>query len=192
MEILNQFLKERDCVGEILIPPSLVCLSYSSSDSRERAYDHSPYSHHERGAAFDRPRHYNTDYYRDRAMFSSPVGSGTAAGAIAGGFDAPEPHFESRMRDPFALSSATRRDPYRDDRGRRVDRTYHHHRRSRSSHSSQSRHPSPQRTTGQTSKNPHSPKRAPVSPSRGPRSQSRSRSSSSDSVSSTSSTGSGR
>ncbi|KAL2091580.1 hypothetical protein ACEWY4_013843 [Coilia grayii] len=162
-----------------------------SSDSRERAYDHSPYSHHERGAAFDRPRHYNTDYYRDRAMFSSPVGSGTAAGAIAGGFDAPEPHFESRMRDPFALSSATRRDPYRDDRGRRVDRTYHHHRRSRSSHSSQSRHPSPQRTTGQTSKNPHSPKRAPVSPSRGPRSQSRSRSSSSDSVSSTSSTGSG-
>ncbi|XP_076123974.1 msx2-interacting protein isoform X2 [Alosa pseudoharengus] len=162
-----------------------------SSDSRERTYEHSPYSHHERGAAFDRPRHYNTDYYRDRAMFSSAVGSSTAASAMASGFDAPEPHFESRMRDPFALSSATRRDPYRDDRGRRVDRTYHHHRRSRSSHSSQSRHPSPQRTTGQTSKNPHSPKRAPVSPSRGPRSQSRSRSSSSDSVSSTSSTGSG-
>ncbi|XP_043977811.1 msx2-interacting protein [Gambusia affinis] len=56
---------------------------------------------------------------------------------------------------------------------------------------SQSRHPSPQRTAGQTSKTPHSPKRTPLSPGRGPRSRSQSRSSSSDSVSSTSSTGSG-
>uniref|UniRef100_A0A8C1YXQ6 Msx2-interacting protein n=1 Tax=Cyprinus carpio TaxID=7962 RepID=A0A8C1YXQ6_CYPCA len=74
--------------------------------------------------------------------------------------------------------------------GRYEHRTYHH-RRSRSSHSSQSRHPSPQRSTGQTPKAAHSPKRAPVSPGRGPRSHSRSPSSSSDSVSSTSSTGSG-
>ncbi|XP_030633395.1 msx2-interacting protein [Chanos chanos] len=161
-----------------------------SSDSRDRAYEHSPYGHHERGSTFDRPRHYNTDYYRDRTMFASGVSSSPAASTISGGFDTPETHFESRIRDPFSLSSAARRDPYRDDRGRRVDRTYHH-RRSRSSHSSQSRHPSPQRTTGQTPKAPHSPKRAPVSPSRGPRSRSHSRSSSSDSVGSTSSTGSG-
>ncbi|XP_028854114.1 msx2-interacting protein isoform X2 [Denticeps clupeoides] len=160
------------------------------SDSRERTYDHSPYGHHDRSAAFDRTRHYSTDYYRDRAMFAPGVSSSAAASAIGGSFDTPDAHFESRIRDPFTLSSAARRDPYRDDRGRRVDRTYHH-RRSRSSHSSQSRHPSPQRTTGQASKQPHSPKRATVSPSRGPRSQSRSRSSSSDSVSSTSSTGSG-
>ncbi|KAK3537012.1 hypothetical protein QTP86_033128 [Hemibagrus guttatus] len=161
-----------------------------SSDSRDRAYEHNPYGHHERSGTFDRPRHYNTDYYRDRALFASGVGASPAVGAISGGFDTPESHFESRIRDPFTLSGSARRDPYRDDRGRRVDRTYHH-RRSRSSHSSQSRHPSPQRTTGQTPKAPHSPKRAPVSPGRGPRSRSRSRSSSSDSVSSTSSTGSG-
>ncbi|TTV75065.1 Msx2-interacting protein [Bagarius yarrelli] len=161
-----------------------------SSDSRERAYEHNPYGHHERSGTFDRPRHYNTDYYRDRAIFASGVGASPAVSTISGGFDTPEAHFESRIRDPFALSSSARRDPYRDDRGRRVDRTYHH-RRSRSSHSSQSRHPSPQRTTGQTPKAPHSPKRAPVSPGRGPHSRSRSRSSSSDSVSSTSSTGSG-
>ncbi|XP_035376527.1 msx2-interacting protein isoform X1 [Electrophorus electricus] len=161
-----------------------------SSDSRDRAYEHSPYGHHERGGTFDRPRHYNTDYYRDRTMFASGVSSSPAVSAISGGFDTPESHFEPRIRDPFTLSTSARRDPYRDDRGRRVDRTYHH-RRSRSSHSSQSRHPSPQRTTAQTPKAPHSPKRAPVSPGRGPRSRSRSRSSSSDSVSSTSSTGSG-
>ncbi|XP_053082906.1 msx2-interacting protein isoform X3 [Pangasianodon hypophthalmus] len=160
------------------------------SDSRDRAYEHNPYGHHERSGTFDRPRHYNTDYYRDRAIFASGVGASPAVSAISGGFDTPESHFESRIRDPFTLSGSARRDPYRDDRGRRVDRTYHH-RRSRSSHSSQSRHPSPQRTTGQTPKAPHSPKRAPVSPGRGPRSRSRSRSSSSDSVSSTSSTGSG-
>uniref|UniRef100_A0A672PMJ7 Msx2-interacting protein n=1 Tax=Sinocyclocheilus grahami TaxID=75366 RepID=A0A672PMJ7_SINGR len=154
------------------------------SDSRERAYDHSPYGHHERSGSFDRPRHYNTEYYRDRAMFASGVSSSPAASAISGGFDAPESHFESRIRDPFTISSSARRDPYRDDRGRRTDRTYHH-RRSRSSHSSQSRQPSPQRSAGQTPKATHSPKRAPVSPGRGPRSCSRSPSSSSDSVSST-------
>ncbi|XP_016113384.1 msx2-interacting protein isoform X4 [Sinocyclocheilus grahami] len=123
-------------------------------------------------------------------MFASGVSSSPAASAISGGFDAPESHFESRIRDPFTISSSARRDPYRDDRGRRTDRTYHH-RRSRSSHSSQSRQPSPQRSAGQTPKATHSPKRAPVSPGRGPRSCSRSPSSSSDSVSSTSSTGSG-
>ncbi|KAA0711704.1 Msx2-interacting protein SMART/HDAC1-associated repressor protein SPEN -like protein [Triplophysa tibetana] len=161
-----------------------------SSDSRERAYEHSPYGHHERGGSFDRPRHYNTDYYRDRSMFASAVSSSPGASSISGGFDTPESHFESRIRDPFTLSSSARRDTYREDRGRRADRTYHH-RRSRSSHSSQSRHPSPQRSTGQTPKAPPSPKRTPVSPGRGPRSRSRSQSSSSDSVSSTSSTGSG-
>ncbi|XP_037303698.2 msx2-interacting protein isoform X1 [Pungitius pungitius] len=158
-----------------------------SSESRERAYDHSPYGHHERSGTFDRQRHYNADYYRDRSMFAA---AGPASSAIAGSFEASDPHFDSRIRDPFTLTNSTRRDLYRDDRGRRVDRTYHH-RRSRSSHSSQSRHPSPQRTTGQTPKAPHSPKRAPLSPGRGPQSRSHSRSSSSDSVSSTSSTGSG-
>uniref|UniRef100_A0A671YM86 Msx2-interacting protein n=1 Tax=Sparus aurata TaxID=8175 RepID=A0A671YM86_SPAAU len=158
-----------------------------SSETRERAYDHSPYGHHERSSTFDRQRHYNADYYRDRSMFAA---AGPGSSAIAGSFEASDPHFDSRIRDPFTLTNSTRRDLYRDDRGRRVDRTYHH-RRSRSSHSSASRHPSPQRTTGQTPKTPHSPKRAPLSPGRGPRSRSRSRSSSSDSVSSTSSTGSG-
>ncbi|XP_033995465.1 msx2-interacting protein isoform X2 [Trematomus bernacchii] len=157
------------------------------SETRERAYDHSPYGHHERSGTFDRQRHYNADYYRDRTMFAA---AGPGSSAIGGSFEAADPHFDSRIRDPFTLTNSSRRDLYRDERGRRVDRTYHH-RRSRSSHSSQSRHPSPQRTTGQTPKTPHSPKRAPLSPGRGPRSRSHSRSSSSDSVSSTSSTGSG-
>ncbi|XP_043079503.1 msx2-interacting protein [Puntigrus tetrazona] len=189
----------RSAVGPVYGPPVSLHtregryerrLDGSGSDSRERAYDHSPYGHHERGGSFDRPRHYNTDYYRDRTMFASGVSSSPAASTISGGFEAPESHFESRIRDPFTISSSARRDPYRDDRGRRADRTYHH-RRSRSSHSSQSRHPSPQRSAGQTPKAAHSPKRAAVSPGRGPRSRSRSPSSSSDSVSSTSSTGSG-
>ncbi|KAM9759190.1 msx2-interacting protein isoform 2-T2 [Menidia menidia] len=157
------------------------------SESRERAYDHSPYGHHDRSGTFDRQRHYNADYYRDRAVFAT---TGPGSSAIGANFDAADPHFDARIRDPFTLTNSTRRDLYRDERGRRVDRTYHH-RRSRSSHSSQSRHPSPQRTTGQTPKTPHSPKRTPLSPGRGPRSRSHSRSSSSDSVSSTSSTGSG-
>ncbi|XP_011492871.1 msx2-interacting protein isoform X2 [Oryzias latipes] len=155
------------------------------SESRERAYDHSPYGHHDRSGTFERQRHYNADYYRDRSVFAT---AGPGSSAIAGSFETTDPHFDSRIRDPFTLTNSTRRDLYRDDRGRRVDRTYH--RRSRSSHSSQSRHPSPQRTTGQTSKTPHSPKRTTLSPGRGPRSRSHSRSSSSDSVSSTSSTGS--
>ncbi|XP_028301659.1 msx2-interacting protein isoform X2 [Gouania willdenowi] len=157
------------------------------SESRERAYDHSPYGHHDRSGTFDRQRHYNADYYRDRSVFAT---AGPGSSAISATFEASDPHFDSRIRDPFTLTNTTRRDLYRDDRGRRVDKTYHH-RRSRSSHSSQSRQPSPQRTTGQTPKTPNSPKRAPLSPGRGPRSQTCSRSSSSDSVSSTSSTGSG-
>uniref|UniRef100_A0A8C2I8K1 Msx2-interacting protein n=1 Tax=Cyprinus carpio TaxID=7962 RepID=A0A8C2I8K1_CYPCA len=189
----------RSAVGPVYVPPVSLHtregryerrLDGSGSDSRERAYDHSPYGHHERSGSFDRPRHYNTEYYRDRTMFASGVSSSPAASTISGGFDTPESHFEPRIRDPFTISSSARRDPYREDRGRRADRTYHH-RRSRSSHSSQSRHPSPQRSTGQTPKAAHSPKRVPVSPGRGPRSHSRSPSSSSDSVSSTSSTGSG-
>ncbi|XP_067271207.1 msx2-interacting protein isoform X2 [Pseudorasbora parva] len=189
----------RSAVGPVYGPPVSLHtregryerrLDGAGSDGRERAYEPSPYGHHERSGSFERPRHYNAEYYRDRSMFGSAVGSSPGASALSGGFDATETHFESRIRDPFALSSSARRDPYRDDRGRRADRTYHHHRRSRSSHSSQSRHPSPQRTAaGQTPKAAHSPKRAPVSPNRGPRS--RSPSSSSDSVSSTSSTGSG-
>lgn len=166
---------------------SILFLIHSSSESRERAYDHSPYGHHDRSGTFERQRHYNADYYRDRSVFAT---AGPGSSAIAGSFETTDPHFDSRIRDPFTLTNSTRRDLYRDDRGRRVDRTYH--RRSRSSHSSQSRHPSPQRTTGQTSKTPHSPKRTTLSPGRGPRSRSHSRSSSSDSVSSTSSTGSDR
>uniref|UniRef100_A0A669E361 Msx2-interacting protein n=1 Tax=Oreochromis niloticus TaxID=8128 RepID=A0A669E361_ORENI len=158
-----------------------------SSESRERAYDHSPYGHHDRSGTFDRQRHYNADYYRERSVFTA---AGPGSSSVGGSFEASDPHFDSRIRDPFTLTNSSRRDLYRDDRGRRVDRTYHH-RRSRSSHSSQSRHPSPQRTTGQPPKTPHSPKKAPLSPGRGPRSRSHSRSSSSDSVSSTSSTGSG-
>uniref|UniRef100_A0A8C2I923 Msx2-interacting protein n=1 Tax=Cyprinus carpio TaxID=7962 RepID=A0A8C2I923_CYPCA len=185
----------RSAVGPVYVPPVSLHTREGryerrldgGSDSRERAYDHSPYGHHERSGSFDRPRHYNTEYYRDRTMFASGVSSSPAASTISGGFDTPESHFEPRIRDPFTISSSARRDPYREDRGRRADRTYHH-RRSRSSHSSQSRHPSPQRSTGQTPKAAHSPKRVPVSPGRGPRSHSRSPSSSSDSVSSTSST----
>uniref|UniRef100_A0A8C2I8Q8 Msx2-interacting protein n=1 Tax=Cyprinus carpio TaxID=7962 RepID=A0A8C2I8Q8_CYPCA len=179
----------RSAVGPVYVPPVSLHTREGryerrldgGSDSRERAYDHSPYGHHERSGSFDRPRHYNTEYYRDRTMFASGVSSSPAASTISGGFDTPESHFEPRIRDPFTISSSARRDPYREDRGRRADRTYHH-RRSRSSHSSQSRHPSPQRSTGQTPKAAHSPKRVPVSPGRGPRSHSRSPSSSSDSV----------
>lgn len=179
------------CILVTLVLLSTLFLFYSSSESRERAYDHSPYGHHERSGTFDRQRHYNADYYRDRSLFAA-AGAGTSA--IGGSFEATDPHFDTRIRDPFTLTNTTRRELYsREDRGRRVERTYHH-RRSRSSHSSQSRHPSPQRSTGQSRKNSHSPKRAPLSPGRGPRSRSRSRSrsSSSDSVSSSSSTGSGR
>ncbi|XP_031422212.1 msx2-interacting protein [Clupea harengus] len=96
-------------------------------------------------------------------------------------FDAAETRYEARgVREPFTLASVVHRDLYREDRGRRTDRSYHHSR-SRSPHSSQSHNPSPQRLSSQAS-------RAPRSPSG---SGSRSRSSSSDSVSSTSSSSSG-
>ncbi|XP_036387641.1 msx2-interacting protein isoform X2 [Megalops cyprinoides] len=100
-------------------------------------------------------------------------------------FETPEPRYEPRgrepcAREPFALASVVHRDLYREERGRRAERAYHHSR-SRSPHSSQSRNPSPQRLASQ-------PSRAPRSPSG---SGSRSRSSSSDSVSSTSSSSSG-
>ncbi|XP_035242678.1 msx2-interacting protein-like isoform X2 [Anguilla anguilla] len=100
-------------------------------------------------------------------------------------FETPERRYEARgrepcAREPFALASVVHRDPYREERGRRADRAYHHSR-SRSPHSSQSRNPSPQRLAGQASRLPRSPSG----------SGSRSRSSSSDSVSSTSSSSSG-
>uniref|UniRef100_A0A671T191 Msx2-interacting protein n=1 Tax=Sinocyclocheilus anshuiensis TaxID=1608454 RepID=A0A671T191_9TELE len=110
----------RSAVGPVYGPPVSLHtregryerrLDGSGSDSRERAYDHSPYGHHERSSSFDRPRHYNTEYYRDRAMFTSGVSSSPAASAISGGFDAPESHFESRIRDPFTISSPARQTP---------------------------------------------------------------------------------
>ncbi|XP_018606810.1 msx2-interacting protein-like isoform X2 [Scleropages formosus] len=194
-------------------------------DSRERAYDHSAYGHHERSSgSFERQRHYDTDYYRDPrdrtllgpggssgSVGSSSGGSGAGGGVgggasggsgsgVAGGggtasvsvgyygsrsrspsrFETPEPRYEPRAREPFALASVVHRDLYRDDRGRRAERAYQHSR-SRSPHSSQSRNPSPQRLGSQAS-------RAGRSPSG---SGSCSRSSSSDSVSSTSSSSSG-
>ncbi|XP_041952876.1 msx2-interacting protein [Alosa sapidissima] len=97
-------------------------------------------------------------------------------------FDAAETRYEARgAREPFTLASVVHRDLYREERGRRTERSYHHSR-SRSPHSSsQSHNPSPQRLSSQAS-------RAPRSPSG---SGSHSRSSSSDSVSSTSSSSSG-
>ncbi|KPP68618.1 msx2-interacting protein-like, partial [Scleropages formosus] len=203
-----------------------------TSDSRERAYDHSAYGHHERsGSSFERPRHYDSDYYRDprdRTLggagsgsgpggtgggVSSGVGSGVGgAGASGGGtaggsggagsggggatsvavgyygsrsrspsrFETPEPRYEPRAREAFTLASVVHRDLYREERGRRGERTYHHSR-SRSPHSSQSLNPSPQRLASQTARPPRSPSG----------SASGSRSSSSDSVSSTSSSSSG-
>nr|XP_057940234.1 msx2-interacting protein isoform X2 [Doryrhamphus excisus] len=95
-------------------------------------------------------------------------------------FETPEPRYESRSREAFTLASVVHRDLYREDRGRRGERSYRHSR-SRSPHSTHSRNPSPQRLACQAS-------RPPCSHSR---SGSRSRSSSSDSVSSTSSSTSG-
>ncbi|KAK2897905.1 msx2-interacting protein [Channa argus] len=204
-----------------------------TAESRERAYDHSAYGHHERpGSSFDRQRHYETEYYRDareRTLSTPGSGSGTSSGsgttvssgvggaivsAVAGNtgtsgsavgtpggsggsttsgvgfyrshsrspcrFETPEPRYESRAREPFTLASVVHRDLYREDRGRRGERSYRHSR-SRSPHSTHSRNPSPQRLASQGS-------RAPRSHSG---SGSRSRSSSSDSVSSTSSSTSG-
>ncbi|KAJ8371010.1 hypothetical protein SKAU_G00110380, partial [Synaphobranchus kaupii] len=95
-------------------------------------------------------------------------------------FETPEPRYEPRAREPFTLASVVHRDLYREDRGRRADRAYHHSR-SRSPHSTHSRNPSPQRLASQAAR----PARSPSG------SGSRSRSSSSDSVSSTSSSSSG-
>ncbi|XP_068997421.1 msx2-interacting protein [Embiotoca jacksoni] len=204
-----------------------------TAESRDRAYDHGAYGHHERpGSSFDRQRHYETDYYRDarERTLSTPVsGSGTSggsgttvssgvvgtivsavagntgtsgsAGATTGGsggstssgvgfyrshsrspcrFETPEPRYESRAREPFTLASVVHRDLYREDRGRRGERSYRHSR-SRSPHSTHSRNPSPQRLVSQATRPPRSHSG----------SGSRSRSSSSDSVSSTSSSTSG-
>lgn len=95
-------------------------------------------------------------------------------------FETTETRYEARAREAFTLASVVHRDLYREERGRRGDRTYRHSR-SRSPHSSQS-HVSPQRLTSQAARPPHSPSG----------SGSRSRSSSSDSVSSSTSSSSGR
>ncbi|KAJ8265032.1 hypothetical protein COCON_G00141310 [Conger conger] len=170
-----------------------------AADGRERAYDHSAYGHHERASgSFERQRHYETDYYRDprdRALGGaggSSGGGGAGSASVAVGyygsrsrspsrFETPEPRYEPRAREPFTLASVVHRDLYREERGRRADRPYHHSR-SRSPHSTHSRNPSPQRLASQAAR----PARSPSG------SGSRSRSSSSDSVSSTSSSSSGR
>ncbi|XP_037627944.1 msx2-interacting protein isoform X3 [Sebastes umbrosus] len=96
-------------------------------------------------------------------------------------FETPEPRYESsRAREPFTLASVVHRDLYREDRGRRGERSYRHSR-SRSPHSTHSRNPSPQRLASQATR--------PARSNSG--SGSHSRSSSSDSVSSTSSSTSG-
>lgn len=204
-----------------------------TAESRDRAYDHGAYGHHERpGSSFDRQRHYETDYYRDareRTLSAAGSGSGTSSGsgttvstgvggtivsAVAGNagtsasavattggsgvstssgvgfyrshsrspcrFETPEPRYESRAREPFTLASVVHRDLYREERGRRGERSYRHSR-SRSPHSTHSRNPSPQRLVSQAAR--------PARSHSG--SGSRSRSSSSDSVSSTSSSTSG-
>ncbi|XP_053279813.1 msx2-interacting protein [Pleuronectes platessa] len=204
-----------------------------TAETRERAYDHSAYGHHERpGSTFDRQRHYDTDYYRDardRTLSTAGAGSGTSSGsattvssgvsgaivsAVAGNtgtsgstgapaagsggstssvvgfyrshsrspcrFETPEPRYEPRPREPFTLASVVHRDLYREDRGRRGERSYRPSR-SRSPHSTHSPNPSPQRLASQASRPPRSHSG----------SGSHSRSSSSDSVSSTSSSTSG-
>ncbi|XP_066527435.1 msx2-interacting protein [Hoplias malabaricus] len=93
-------------------------------------------------------------------------------------FETTETRYEARVRETFTLASVVHRDMYREERGRRGDRTYRHSP-SHSPHSSQTHNVSPQRLTSQAARPPHSP------------SGSHSRSSSSDSVSSTSSSSSG-
>uniref|UniRef100_A0A8C2GBA9 Msx2-interacting protein n=1 Tax=Cyprinus carpio TaxID=7962 RepID=A0A8C2GBA9_CYPCA len=160
-----------------------------AADGRERSYDHSAYGHHERSSSnsssFDRQRHYETDYYRDsrdRAL-SGASGSIVYYGSRSRSpsrFETTETRYEPRAREAFTLASVVHRDLYREERGRRGERTYHHSR-SRSPHSSQSHNPSPQRLPSQAAR--------PTRSHSG--SGSHSRSSSSDSVSSTSSSGSG-
>ncbi|XP_069775004.1 msx2-interacting protein [Narcine bancroftii] len=153
-----------------------------ASDNRERTYDHSAYGHHDRTAGFDRPRHYEQDYYRDPrdrtiqhgVYYVSRSRSPTR-------FEAHDPRYEQRGREQFAISSIYR-DLYREDiprevRGRRQEKNYQHSR-SRSPHSSRSGNQSPQRPSqGRSRRSPSG-------------SGSRSRSSSSDSVSSSTSTSS--
>ncbi|XP_027026229.2 msx2-interacting protein isoform X1 [Tachysurus fulvidraco] len=97
-----------------------------------------------------------------------------------GRFETTETRYEARARESYTLASVVHRDLYRDERGRRGDRTYPHSR-SRSPHTSQSHNVSPQRFSSPAARPPPSPSG----------SGSRSRSSSSDSESSTSSSGSG-
>ncbi|XP_067826641.1 msx2-interacting protein-like [Heptranchias perlo] len=156
-----------------------------ASDNRERTYDHSAYGHHDRTAAgFDRPRHYEQDYYRDPR--DRTIQHGVYYGSRSRSptrFEAHDPRYEQRGREQFAISSVVHRDLYREDitrevRGRRQEKNYQHSR-SRSPHSSRSGNQSPQRSS-QASRSRRSPSG----------SGSRSRSSSSDSVSSSSSTSS--
>lgn len=98
-----------------------------------------------------------------------------------GRFETTETRYEARTRESYTLASVVHRDLYREERGRRGDRTYRHSR-SRSPHNSQSHNVSPQRLTSPAARPPHSPSG----------SGSHSRSSSSDSASSSSSSGSGR
>ncbi|XP_077074056.1 msx2-interacting protein isoform X2 [Siphateles boraxobius] len=93
-------------------------------------------------------------------------------------FETTETRYEPRAREAFTLASVVHRDLYREERGRRGDRTYHH---SRSRSPQSSHNPSPQRLVSQAAR--------PARSRSG--SGSNSRSSSSDSVSSTSSSGSG-
>ncbi|XP_043917801.1 msx2-interacting protein [Protopterus annectens] len=155
-----------------------------ASDTRERAYEHSAYGHHERGTGgFERTRHYEQDYYRDPRERTLQHGLYYGSRSRSPSrFD--DPRYETRTREQFTLPSVVHRDIYRDDvtreaRGRRQDRNYQHSR-SRSPHSSHSRNQSPQRLASQASRPPRSPSG----------SGSRSRSSSSDSVSSSSSSSS--
>uniref|UniRef100_A0A8B9LRU5 Msx2-interacting protein n=1 Tax=Astyanax mexicanus TaxID=7994 RepID=A0A8B9LRU5_ASTMX len=157
-----------------------------ASESRDRAYDHSAYGHHERGSSssssFERQRHYDTDYYRDprdRAL-SGGVSFYGSRSRSPSRFETTDTRYEARAREAFTLASVVHRDLYREERSRRGDRTYRHSR-SRSPHASQTHNVSPQRLASQAARPPHSPSG----------SGSRSRSSSSDSVSSTSSSSSG-
>ncbi|XP_010794464.1 msx2-interacting protein isoform X2 [Notothenia coriiceps] len=56
-----------------------------TTESRDRAYDHSAYGHHERpGSSFERQRHYETDYYREareRTLSTAGSVSGTSSGS---------------------------------------------------------------------------------------------------------------
>uniref|UniRef100_A0A8C5FKP6 Spen family transcriptional repressor n=1 Tax=Gadus morhua TaxID=8049 RepID=A0A8C5FKP6_GADMO len=153
-----------------------------TGESRERAYDHGTYGHHDRAGSgsFERQRHYEADYYRDAR--DRTLGTSGASGSLT---PSGSPRYESgRARESFTLASVVHRDLYRDDRGRHVERTYRQSRsRSRSAHS---RNPSPERLAGQTAG-----LAGQTTVLAGQTLGSRSRSSSSDSMSSDSSSTSG-